>query len=120
MQWRNIEECLDKNIGRNLIDITELLKKEKTETRELYLRACYNSKIAPYNFQGFFLNFGDMLAKNDQPKLAFQAYQAAKKQKDYQTWPHKSVLEDKIINISKKKPSLMIESAHSCMACHQK
>ena len=53
MQWRNIEECLDKNIGRNLIDITELLKKEKTETRELYLRACYNSKIAPYNFQGF-------------------------------------------------------------------
>ena len=85
MQWRNIEECLDQKINREQITMTKIIEKEKTETRQEYLRACYNSKIAPYNLQGFFLNFGDMLAKNNQRELAIQAYEAAKSHKDFKT-----------------------------------
>lgn len=62
-----------------------------------------------------------MLAKNDQRELAIQAYEAAKSHKDFKTWPYKNILENKISNIyTNKKPTLMIESAHSCMGCHQK
>ena len=34
------------------------------ETQHGVKRACWNSWIAPYNFEGFFLNMGDMLVKS--------------------------------------------------------
>ena len=34
------------------------------ETKEGARRACWNSRIAPHNLEGFFLNMGDMLVKS--------------------------------------------------------
>jgi len=34
------------------------------KTKEGKKRVCWNSWIAPHNFEGFFLNMGDMLVKS--------------------------------------------------------
>ncbi len=59
-------------------------------------RACWNSWIAPHNFEGFFLNMGEMLVKQGDPATARPVYANARLSKTYQEWPFKSVLEDRI------------------------
>ena len=63
MQWKNIDKCIDDTINRDNPDFSKYFKMESSEKRESYKRACWNSWIAPYNLQGFFMNFGDMLVK---------------------------------------------------------
>ena len=61
-------------------------------------RVCWNSWIAPHNFEGFFLNFGDMLVKAGDPATAVKMYGNARLTPDYATWPYKQVLEERIVN----------------------
>jgi hypothetical protein len=63
------------------------------------MRACWNSWIAPHNFEGFFLNFGDMLARaNDLPN-ARAMYEAARLPKSYAQWPYRDVLERRLARL---------------------
>jgi hypothetical protein len=94
-------------------------------------RACWNSAIAPHNFEGFFLNFGDMLVKAGDPATAVKMYGNAKLTPDYATWPYKQVLEERIANAAANvevfqrqdppagAPAIMIRSTFACMGCHQ-
>jgi hypothetical protein len=89
---------------------------------------CWNSEIAPHNFEGFFMNMGDMLLKAGQKKSALAIYENAKLSQTFQEWPHKQVLLERINQAQKAlegmkdlyapKP-MMIDSTISCMACHQ-
>lgn len=64
-----------------------------------FMRACWNSWIAPHNFEGFFLNFGDMLARaNDLPN-ARAMYEAARLPKSYAQWPYRDVLERRLARL---------------------
>jgi hypothetical protein len=49
-------------------------------------RACWNSWIAPHNFEGFFLNMGDMLVKVGDWRTAQKIYANAKLSPDYANW----------------------------------
>jgi len=131
MMWRNVEVCADKAVDRNDPNFESLLPLRSGEKRSLYLRACWNSQIAPYNFQGFFLNFGDLLVKQGNSVAALHAYSIAKQHSDFSNWPYKEVLLRRIEQMEENKErflkddpkqsefNIMLRTPFSCMACHQ-
>ncbi len=131
-QWKNLDVCIDGKIDREKPDYSPYMK---LEVKEGSKRACWNSWIAPHNFEGFFLNMGDMLVKQGKISQAKQIYANAKLSKDYASWPFKDVLEKRIQDADKNKewfqkpvanaenpnqPMILFNTPYSCMACHQK
>ena len=134
MQRENIDKCIDDTIDRNNPDFSNYFEMESSEKRESYKRACWNSWIAPYNLQGFFMNFGDMLVKEGKPEIARKIYQTAMDHPDFETWPYKEYLIRRIENADRNvekfrannNPSadvndstIMIKTTFGCMGCHQ-
>jgi hypothetical protein len=127
-QWRNLDICAGAPVDRQDPDLAPLLRRETHAGRQ---RACFNSWIAPFNWEGFFLNFGDMLVKNRDPRTAVRIYAAAKLDRSYERWPYRSVLEARIQNaeanvaaFNRSDPppgddTIMLQSSFSCMGCHQ-
>ena len=101
------------------------------ETREGPQRVCWNSWIAPHNFEGFFLHFGDMLVKAGEPARAVVMYGNARLSRDFVSWPYRSVLEARIVDAARnvavfrekeppaEAPRMMVRSSYACMGCHQ-
>jgi hypothetical protein len=96
-------------------------------------RACWNSSIAPRNFEGFFLNFGDMLVKKGDVAPARAMYANARLSTTYRDWAYRDILERRITDAAANvaafrdtAPSadgnaqVMLQSNFSCMACHQR
>jgi hypothetical protein len=127
-QWQNLDRCVGSRIDRANPDYTRYMP---LETRTGVKRVCWNSWIAPHNFEGFFLNFGDMLVKAGDPATAVKMYGNAKLTPDYATWPYKQVLEERIANAAAnvevfRRPNpqpgsrtIMVQSTYACMGCHQ-
>jgi hypothetical protein len=131
-QWRTLDICIGGKIDRNVPDYSAYMSLETTEGSQ---RACWNSWIAPHNFEGFFLNMGDMLVKAGDWRTAQKVYANAKLSKTYADWNFGSVLEDRIeraeANVAvfntpdgvpegkSDWPRLMIDSAFACVGCHQ-
>jgi hypothetical protein len=127
-QWENLDACVGTHVDRMSPDLTPFVAKE---TRDGPKRACWNSWIAPHNFEGFFLNMGDMVVKAGDPRTARKLYAQAKLSKDYAAWPYKDVLERRLaaaeenIAVFRAKPAAggdggpMIETAFACTGCHQ-
>jgi hypothetical protein len=126
--WKNLDLCADEQIDRDNPDYRKFMAQETTSGPK---RVCWNSKIAPHNFEGFFLNMGDMLVEQGKPATARKIYQIAKLSKDYETWRYKQLLEGRLAQAEdrvrqfkavdpKQQPELLFNSAHSCTACHAK
>ena len=128
-QWKTLDLCAEEKVDRTSGDFSRYMAKE---THEGPKRACWNSWIAPHNFEGFFLNMGDMVVKDGHPEIATKVYAQARLAKSYDRWPYKDVLEERIVQAAEnvavfraprrpgeKRRALMIETAFSCMACHQ-
>jgi hypothetical protein len=127
-QWRTLDECVGGTIDRANPDYSSYMAKETTEGRK---RACWNSWIAPHNFEGFFVNMGDMLVKSGDWRVAQRIYANAKLSRAYATWKFQTVLEDRInraqsnvalFGASGDPPNgrIMINSEFSCTICHQR
>jgi hypothetical protein len=130
-QWATLDRCAGTKIDRKNPTYASYMN---LATKEGPKRACWNSWIAPYNFEGFFLNMGDMLVKNGQWQTAIKIYQNAQLADNYSTWPYREILEDRIKNAKEyvtifneemslsqtpKEPTMMFNSHFACMACHQ-
>jgi hypothetical protein len=127
-QWRNVDVCVGETVDRRHPDYARYMR---LETKEGPKRVCWNSWIAPHNFEGFFLNFGDMLVKAGEPELATTMYANARLTPDYAQWKYRDVLEDRVRNAAayvaafrQEKPApgaprIMGQSRFACMACHQ-
>jgi hypothetical protein len=127
-EWRNLDACAGGKVDRQSADYAPYMSR-RTVTGPR--RVCWNSWIAPHNFEGFFLNFGDMLVKQGSPGVARHVYADAKLIESYPTWPFRSVLEQRIVqaddNVERFRHStendgthaIMIASRFACMACHQ-
>ncbi len=126
-EWRNLDVCVQENIDRTNPDFSKYMS---LETKQGQKRVCWNSWIAPHNFEGFFLNMGDMLVKAGDWQTAEKIYANAKLSHEYGSWKFQDVLEDRIkqaqSNIAPfkmpnetSKTKMMINSEFSCMACHQ-
>jgi hypothetical protein len=103
----------------------------RLQTKEGAKRVCWNSWIAPHNFEGFFLNFGDMLVKAGEPEKAVTMYRNARLTSDYATWPYRHPLDARIGDAARNVevfrradaraggPTIMVRSRYACMGCHQ-
>jgi tetratricopeptide (TPR) repeat protein len=126
-QWRTLDECIEGKLDRANPDYAQYMTRETTEGKK---RVCWNSWIAPHNFEGFFLNMGDMLVKSGDWQTARKIYANARLSKTYAAWVHRSVLEDRIdraqANVASfnapdgaSKSRMMINSDFACTGCHQ-
>ncbi len=124
--WDNLDRCAGERIDRTNPDYRKYLGQE-TQTGPK--RVCWNSRIAPHNFEGFFLNMGDMLVKNGQPAVAGRIYAIAALSTSYESWPYRSLLETRLAQAESRArqfqsadptqhPEIMFNSAHACTACH--
>jgi hypothetical protein len=128
-QWRNLDVCTGQTVDRADPDYARFMA---LETKEGPRRVCWNSWIAPHNFEGFFLNFGDMLVKAGQPELAVKMYRNAQLSGDYASWPYRAVLEARIRDAGQNveafrrtvpgpdSATLMGRSTFACVGCHQR
>lgn len=126
-QWENIDVCAGEKVDRTNPDVSKYMSLETTEGPK---RACWNSKIAPHNFEGFFLNMGDMLVKAGDWLTAQKIYANARLSRDYASWKYKDVLEERIVQAQNNvapfnadppgENTIMVASRFNCMACHQK
>jgi hypothetical protein len=134
-QWRNIEECVGVRVDRRQPSMAPFMN--KAASTEVKNRACWNSAIAPHNFEGFFLNMGDMLVKSGDWQSAQQIYANAKLSPSYGEWKFSAVLERRIeqaqanvdtFNAVLPSPRsqapgdnvIMNRSRFACVACHQR
>lgn len=130
-QWDNLDICIHGHLNRTNPDYSPYMRLETKTGRD---RVCWNSWIAPFNFEGFFLNMGDMLVKSGDWQTAIKIYNNAKLARNYSQWPYRSVLEDRIHHARENVilfnkmmpliqrppvPTIMLHSRFSCMACHQ-
>jgi hypothetical protein len=92
-QWRTLDVCFEVKLDRANPDYSRYMSKETREGRK---RPCWNSWIAPHNFEGFFLNMGDMLVKAGDWQTAQKIYANAKLSKQYASWKYQTVLDDRI------------------------
>ena len=126
--WRNVDACLGEPIDRARPEYSRYMG---LETREGPKRVCWNSWIAPHNFEGFFLHFGDMLVKAGDPERAVVMYGNARLAAAYATWPYKDALERRIADAASNVAAfrradppadgltMMIRSRYACVGCHQ-
>jgi translation initiation factor 2 beta subunit (eIF-2beta)/eIF-5 len=126
--WDNVDECTETSINRKSPDYKRFMKLETTKGSK---RVCWNGVIAPHNFEGFFMAFGDALVKAGKWKTAVIIYNNAKYSKTYNEWKYKDYLEDRITNAEQNvknfndptqtddKKMIMFKSSFSCMSCHR-
>jgi hypothetical protein len=130
MQWRTVDLCSGNTVDRRNPDFTRFMQ---LETATGPKRVCWNSWIAPHNFEGFFLNMGDMLVKSGDWSTAQKIYANARLSSTYANWKYRAVLESRIeqaqANVAAfnapttaKAASdavMMVQSRFACMGCHQ-
>lgn len=126
--WDNLDDCTETDVSRSNPDYKKFMKLETTKGDK---RVCWNGQIAPHNFEGFFMAFGDALVKAGKWQMGIKMYNNAKYSKTYNEWKFKDYLEDRIQNAGENvknfndpaqtddKKMIMFRSSFSCMSCHR-
>lgn len=126
--WQDLALCAGEPLDRANPDYRKYMAQATTTGPK---RVCWNSWIAPHNFEGFFLNMGDMLVKQGEAETARKIYAIAKLSTDYESWRYKDLLDARIAQAGERAqlfqlpdparhPEIMFRSAHACTACHAK
>ena len=137
-QWRTLDECAGTAVDRRTPAFDNYMA---LATQAGPKRVCWNSWIAPHNFEGFFMNMGDMRVKAGDWQTGQKIYANAKLSPDYAQWKFKAVLEERInraeanvaaFNVAGRGRGaagsagsgdaaavIMNHSRFACMACHQ-
>jgi len=89
---RTLDECIEGKIDRANPDYSQYMVREIREGK----KRAWNSWIAPHNFEGFFLNMGDMMVKGGDWQGAQKIYANARLSKEYASWKYQTVLDDRI------------------------
>jgi hypothetical protein len=128
-QWQNLDVCVGGKVDHGNPDFKNYMDLATTEGPR---RVCWNGWIAPHNFEGFFLNMGDMLVKSGDWQSARKVYANARHSPTYSSWKYAALLEARIeqapqnVAAFAKPPQpgqggarMMFGSSLACMACHQ-
>lgn len=133
MQWRTLDLCAEVAVDRGNPDFAAYMRLQTTSGPK---RVCWNSWIAPHNFEGFFLNMGDMLVKSGDWATAQKIYANARLSPTYASWKFRPELEARIeraqANVAafNKAPLtgpaadagdavMMGQTRFACTGCHQ-
>lgn len=92
-------------------------------------RVCFNSERVPHNVEGFFMHFGDALARGGRPEDAREAWRLASASPTYAAWAFRETLEAHVAAAEARTAELaaapdaqgmMVNSTRACTACHQR
>jgi hypothetical protein len=125
--WANLEACGGDDFDRSSFDYAAMMVNETTQGR---LRVCWNTKLVPHNFEGFFMVMGDVLTKSGDVENARRAYNSARLTPDFANWRYAPILEARLANIDarahafemakgpEEEPPTMFSSEYACTGCH--
>ncbi len=131
-QWKTLDLCAGETVDRRNPDFGRYMARATTEGPK---RACWNSWIAPHNFEGFFLNMGDMLVKSGDWQTAQKVYANARHSPAYASWAYAPVLERRMADAQANvalfsaptrgaaagaPARMMFGSTYACSGCHQR
>lgn len=123
----NLESCSGIRIDLAAFDYTSAMSGETDQGAK---RVCWSTALVPHNFEGFFLNAGDLLTKAGHRDAAVRAYETARLTDGYSSWRYAPVLEARIANVDARvaafakaeseaeEPEMMFQSDYACAACH--
>lgn len=134
--WQTAEVCFDRKIDPAQLEVSaiqaDIIQAQKNFSGSQRDRACFNSEIAPHNIEGFFLHFGDVLAKTGNQVNASIMYQLASTTPSSSSWPYQKVAASRLDKLSamvqqfhnakrvEDEPEIMARSGYACVACHEK
>jgi len=134
--WQTAAICFGRKIEPSKVNASELradiIRSQYNFSGSKRDKACFNSELAPHNVEGFFLHFGDVLAKTGNEANAKIMYQLASATPSANNWPYRQVAETRIKKLSamveqfsnaksvEDEPEIMARSTYACVACHQK
>jgi len=129
-QWQNLDVCVGEKVDRTNPDFSRYMALATISGKK---RVCWNSWIAPHNFEGFFLNMGDMLVKSGDWQTAQKVYANARLSPGFAGWAYAPVLQARIeqaaanVALFNAPPTrdastsgMMIASKFACTGCHQR
>jgi hypothetical protein len=113
-------------LDRENPDVTPYLGKATTIGPK---RVCWNPPSALHNFEGYFLEMGDVFTKAGELTAARRAYQNAQLSETYEQWPYRSMLVERIATLEARgalyadadpanDPLLVGQSEVQCASCH--
>ncbi len=130
--WQTLDVCANTPIDRGNPDFFPYIPQQTLVGPD---RACWDSWIAPYNLEGFFLIMGDSLVKAGNTNAAFIIYNNAKLLNNYNSWPFRDLLENRISNIQNNintfrqpisvgqavdlETTMIVNTSISCAICHR-
>ena len=132
-QYETIDDCACEKGTKNT-DYKLAIDKIRNSKDPVINRACWNTWIAPHNWEGFCMNWGDMLIKSGEISEGIKIYELAKESNAYNQWPFKADLELRITNAKKNEVDfnnpineqnlktqnvIMFNSKMACTGCHQ-
>lgn len=89
--WEGIDSCIGGSLDRTNPDLKPYLHLLTSVGRK---KTCWwQSKLAPYSYEGYMLNLGNGLVKAGQVEAASIIYNNARYADNYSTWPYRYVLE---------------------------
>lgn len=127
--WQTQDLCIGGKLPRHDPDMKPYMN---LQTGEGPNRVCWNTGVAPHNFEGFFLDWGDLLVKSGDAAMARKIYANAKQSPDYSTWSYRDLLEARIrdADANVTRFAAPADAAHhvpigraspiACVSCHQK
>ena len=134
LYWDNLDECAGAPVPRGPLDWRPYAAELDANGSARDRRACTNTTVAPHNVEGFFMVFGDHLAKAGDLELARSMYENALNIDDG-TWPHRAVAEARVADLQALPERFstnpeggevravtempVFGSAISCTVCHQ-
>ena len=125
--WDTLEACIGGDFDREAFAYGAYMP-EATERG--VKRVCWSTQLVPHNFEGFFLNMGDMLAKQGSAEEARRAYETARLSPSYETWRYADVLDERLEDLDARvalfaratgehdEPEIMFNSPYACVGCH--
>jgi hypothetical protein len=127
--WQAQDLCIGGRLSRDDPDMSPYMR---LQTGTGPNRVCWNSARVPHNFEGFFLEWGDLLVKAGDTTMARKIYANARRSPDYGGWPYRELLEARIrdADANVARFSAPVGSADhvpigraspiACVGCHQK
>ena len=94
--WKNVDVCIDGSMDRADFDYLPYVEGVQTDADDRNRRACANTNVVPFNTEGFFLIFGDMLAKAGELEDAAVMYETALDIPNPAEWPYRGLTEDRL------------------------
>jgi len=131
--WKNLERCVGHTVDRDHLE--RLDGDQDGQTKDIgskRFRACFNGDRAPHNLEGFFLHFGDVPTKRQEPCRAHSACALAKSSTTWASWPYAGILGDRMKSVDARagqfrsaktvtdEPKLTARAGYFCVSCHQR